>query len=77
MEYNLGETIYYLRENKVHSAEVLSRTAVENANNKPSNAVQEKLFTPFGKARIQYGTSHGIIDESEAFASKVELLASL
>lgn len=77
MDYNLGETIYYLRENKVHSAPVLSRIMVENKDNKPSNAEQERLFTPFGKARIQYGTCHDIIDECEAFASKQELLASL
>ena len=70
MKYKLGQMIFYMLENKVHSAPILARTVVENGTKIP-------IFMPFGNARIQYGTFHGIVEEKDAFTTKEELLKSL
>lgn len=68
MKYHLNQTIYYLKDNKLHSATVRSRTVVENA---------ESWATPFGESRIEYATAHGVFSENEVFASRRELVQFL
>ena len=61
MKYELKQTIYYLRENRIHSASVCTRMN----------------WQKFGVSGIKYVTCHGVVDESEAYASKEELRDSL
>lgn len=79
MKFALNQTIFYLRDNRVHSAPVMARHLVENS--KPDGfsctSEQDKLYKPFGEAGISYSTCHGIIEETEAFASRRELAESL
>lgn len=75
---NLGETIYYLRNDKLHSAPILSKIIVENANDDwDCNEEQKEIFTRFGKAKIAYSTCHGEINDREAFKTPEALFAHL
>jgi hypothetical protein len=71
-KYELGQKIYYLMDNRLHSAPVLSRIIVEN-----QKEDYDSIFKQFGNARILYATCHGEIDEKDAFASKEELADNL
>lgn len=75
----IDQTIFYMMDNKVHSAPVLSRLIVENKHPDKfaSNEDQKRLFLRFGNARESYSTTHGEISAELAFATKEELLASL
>lgn len=73
MKYALDQTIYYMEDNKVHSAPVLSRMLVENLNEEWSN----KTFEQFGKSCVRYATCHGVYEEGSVFGSKEDLLRSL
>lgn len=77
MKYQLDQTVFYMKDNKIHSATVLSRAQVECRFNKPATEGQKRLHQPFGPAGIQYATVHGVFNEEQVFASKEELLASL
>lgn len=78
MKYNLQQTIYYLLDNKVHSAPVLSIMEVRNDKEDLAYTKEQKeLFTPFGKQGIKYATTHGIFPEEKVFDSKENLLKSL
>lgn len=77
MKYNLDQVIHYMRDNKPHSAPVLARRCIENLFPWISTAEQMKLFTPFGSAGVCYATCHGIVDESEAFASREEMFEAM
>ncbi len=78
MKFDLNQVIYYMRENKPHSAPVFARMKVENAYpDWVCNEAQRRLFTPFGESGVFYATCHGIVLESEAYASKEEMLAAL
>lgn len=78
MKYELGQTIWYILENKPHSAKVLARKTVENLHPDFSSTKEQKeIFTPFGIDGTYYGTCHGIVEEQEAFPSKEELVAAL
>lgn len=78
MKYALEQTIFYIGDNKVRSAPILSRMVVENLHDDwSSNADQKELWLPFGSAKIVYNTCHGEVLESKAFASKEDLLNSL
>lgn len=75
MKFELGQVIYYIRENRVCSAPVLSRIRVENLYDSISDKEQTSL--PYGYAREEYYTCHGTINEYEAFKSKLDLQKSL
>lgn len=78
MKYELEQTIFYIMDNVVHSAPVLSRMCVENAHDEwISNEEQKDAFAPFGFSGIKYSTCHGTIEEKHAFSSVDELLESL
>lgn len=75
---NLGQTIYYLRNDKLHSAPILSKMIVENAHEDFSiNSLQKEIFTRFGDARIIYATCHGEVNDNEAFGTPEALFAHL
>jgi hypothetical protein len=77
-KFDLEQTIYYMRENRIHSAPVLARMIVENLKEEWANTNEQKrLFTPFGVACECYSTCHGLIQVDEAFGSKQDLVASL
>ena len=77
-KYKLGETVFYMIDNKPHSAPILSIMIVQNAHEDWADTdVLRDLFTPFGKSRIVYATCHGQIDESECYASKREMYMKL
>ncbi len=78
MKYDLHQIIHYMKDNRSHSAPVLSRVCVENGREEwIANEVQDGFFARFGKAGITYATCHGEIAESAAFASKKELIEAL
>ena len=71
MKYKLNQVIYYMRENRIHSAKIRTRMMVENSFDGWKDSWQH-----FGESGIKYVTCHGVITESEAFASKKELVES-
>lgn len=76
--YSLGQTIYYLIDNKIHSAEVLSRSFVDNLHEDwNSTKTQCSTFKAFGDTGVFYSTCHGIVNEKLAFPTKEELTKSL
>jgi hypothetical protein len=78
MKYELKQTIYYLRENRMHSASVCTRMNVENVfDDWCCTDEQKEAWQKFGVSGIKYVTCHGVVDESEAYASKEELRDSL
>jgi hypothetical protein len=78
LKFDLGQIIYYLRDNRLHSAPVLARTTVENNHGDwTSTKEQRELFTPFGPAGSRYGTCHGIVHEDEAHETREALFMAL
>jgi hypothetical protein len=78
MKFELGQVIFYMMDNKVHSAPVLSRKCVENAHDDwISNEGQRKTFTPFGQSGNTYSTCHGEISEDDAYESKEQMMHSI
>lgn len=78
MKHELSQTIFYFRENKLHSAKVLSRKLIENMNDdQVSNPQQKELYQPWGESSVVYSTCHGEVNEKDAYSSKEELLNSL
>lgn len=75
-KFELNQLIYYMRNNKVCSAHVMSRKCVENFKS-GYNHQQKELYERFGEAAVVYSTVHGEVKESEAFPSKETLLESL
>ena len=77
-KFELDQLIYYIRNDRIHSAPVLARIIVENAKeNWACTYVQKALFTPFGVGREAYSTCHGFVPAKDAFASRQDLVDSL
>jgi hypothetical protein len=77
-EFELGQTIYYIFSNKLHTAPVLSRMQVENLHPDWNNtSAQRDTFQAFGPARTAYATCHGVIPAEEAFGSPEDLAAHI
>lgn len=75
MSFELGEVIFYMKEGRIHSSQVLSRMVIENYHHRPSpTKEQRQLFMQFGEAGAFYATCHGIVKDSEAYHSKEALL---
>lgn len=66
MKAKLDDLIHYFRENRPHSARVLSIVTVENQHD-GWNATKEQraLFQPLGPSGVYYCTADGIIPEAE------------
>lgn len=76
--HDLGKIIYFMRDNKVFSAPVLSRMIVENLHEDRAHTKEQKeLYTNFGLSGIFYYTTHGVVSNLHAFGSKKDLLDSL
>lgn len=77
-KYVLEQVVWYLEENTIHSAPILSRICVENLHEDWAYTVEQKQsFTRFGNAKIEYATIHGQYIEAELFDSKLALINSL
>lgn len=76
--FDLEQTIYYIRENRIHSAPVLARMIIDNSKEQWANTYEQKrLFTPFGETCETYSTCHGFVQAFEAFGSKQDLVDHL
>jgi len=74
----LGQLAFYLMNNKVHSANIVSIKVVMNLHDDwCSNSEQQKAWQFFGESNITYRTVHGTMLENQIFASKEELLESM
>lgn len=77
-KYELNQLIWYMRDDRVHSAQVLARKWVDNWRDKwTSTDEQRKLFTPFGPGIVMYGTCHGLVAEVNAYGSREALVEHL
>ncbi len=77
-KFDLKQTIYYIRNDRIHCAPVLACIIVENAKEDwACTDAQKELFTPFGKSREAYATCHGFFPAEDAFSSKQDLVNSL
>jgi len=78
MKFELDQLVYYIENNKVHSAKVIARMKVENLHpDWNSTKAQREAFTPFGSEGVFYSTCHNIYPENLLFASREELAQSL
>ena len=77
-KYKLGEVVYYMIDNIAHDAPILSIMIVQNAyEDLASTDVLKDIFTPFGMSRVVYATCHGLINESDCYATLSELKRSV
>ena len=78
MKYELNQLVWYLKDNKIHSAKILSRMLVENALSEGTSDIElfEKNYA-FGCNCLEYSTVHGKFKEDQLFPSKEELIESL
>ena len=75
-KFELDQTVYYIKDNRLHSAPIMSRMVVENL--KPTwNSTKEQVdfYQRFGPCRVVYATVHGTYDESSLFESPEALAA--
>ena len=78
MKFELGQTIYFMYDNKIYSAPVFARMKVENVHEDwTSTEEQRKTFTPFGVTGEFFATCHGTILGCDAYVSAEELCAAL
>lgn len=78
MKYELEQIIYYMRDNRPHSAPIVSRMQIENLHQDLACTKEQKtLFMPFGYSGVFYSTCHGIVNESEAFATKDDMVKAI
>lgn len=76
-KYELDQLVYYLRNNKIHSSRVLSRSAVENLHDgRDATPEQQEVFMHFGHNSVVYVTCHGTFDEVDIYPSKESLFAA-
>jgi len=76
--YKIDDIIFYMTENKIHSAPIMSINVVEtNPELTASNSEQKQVFTPFGEAGIWYATVHGVIKSNLVYTDRKSLLKSL
>lgn len=75
-KYELGQLVYYLKDNKRHSAPIISRMIVENKYDHFDRFQlriqknQFEFFNRFGESVIMYATCHGEFKESDLFSTK-------
>ena len=75
MEAYVGDLVYYILDNKVHNAPILSKMTVECSEIDACTKEQQETFEPFGESCIKYATCHGVF--TEVYLSKQGLLESL
>lgn len=73
-KYELDQLVFYLQDNRLHSAPVLSRMKVENLH----EGSHSDFFNQFDcNSGTFYATCHGIYKEEEVFGSKEELAQNI
>lgn len=78
MKYALNQLVYYILDDKLHSAPILASIEITNLHEDyAATDAQRKTFTPFGKAGVKYATCHGVLSEDKVFATKEDLAKSL
>jgi hypothetical protein len=75
---NVGQIGFYLMNNELHSAQILSRKIVENVRElgQTRTVEQEKMYMRFGESGVTYSTVHGEFPGNRVFASKNDLVES-
>lgn len=74
----VGDTIFYLRENRLHSAPILSKVVVENLHEDwACTPEQEDIFTHYGPGGTRFYTCHGEVNETEAYETPEALFLGL
>lgn len=77
-KYELDQLVYYMKDNRLHSAPILARKAIENHGDFDArDPDQRHLFTPWGRSGIEYRTCHGFYKEHQLYASKEDLASAL
>lgn len=69
LKYKLRDTVHYLINNKMHSADIVAIKSVQN--------IRDDSCDPFGSAGVQYRTCHGVFLEQDVYKSKQDLVAEL
>ena len=73
-KFVLEEIVYYLVDNKVRSAPILSRMLVDNLHDDWASTNEQKLtWQYFGPSIISYRTIDGVFAEHQLFNSKESL----
>ncbi len=67
-KYELRQVVFYMRNNRIHSAPVLARKYIDNVEHKHHS---------FEAACIEYETCHAAFNEADLFISKDALLEHL
>jgi hypothetical protein len=77
-KYSIGQMVFYLLDNKLHSAPILSIKEVKNDDSiHISTREQRQTFQIFGPSGVEYATTHGVIAEKFLFTSKADLFKKL
>ncbi|MEE9539959.1 MAG: hypothetical protein V3V85_00515 [Candidatus Thorarchaeota archaeon] len=77
-KFQVGQLIFYMKDNRLHSAEVTSIMTVDNEHDDWTHTPEQKeTWQPFGPSGEFYGTCHGIIDVKNAHATKEALTENL
>jgi hypothetical protein len=77
-KFELGQVVFYLENNIMHSAPIMSRVCVENLHDDWACTKEQKEFWQrFGRSDIKYVTVHGVYSERQLFSSSMELSKSL
>ena len=77
-KYELTQLVFYLRNNRIHSAQILGRKWVENLHD--HRIASGRRFSPdlpFGNNCKRYFTCHGMFNEDEIFPTKEDLIKNL
>ena len=74
MKYELRQLIHYMLDNKIHSAQIQARKAVDFDSPLDWN---NSAGIHFGDVGVTYYTCHGVIKEEDAYPSKEALIESL
>jgi len=76
--FELGQKIWYIKNDRVHSAPVLSRMTVENMNEGMAHTKDQKmLYMPFGYTGTYYNTVHGVVSGQEVYGSKADIIKAV
>lgn len=76
-KYELGQLVYYLLDNKLHSAKVLSRMKLERLDESKNNDPYDPYDNFDYDSGTFYATCHGTFREDEIFGSKEELAQNI
>ena len=77
-KFEVGQLVYFIYDNRLHSNTISTRVIVENEHNDwDATDVQKNLYTPCGKSRIDYYIQGQVFSEDKLYATKEELADKL